>query len=71
MTTFRSRKGNEMKRKQLTIIDNTNNVGALGQCEAQTINFTLFGDNAMVTDDRLVNHPVIAIKVAVPARREA
>ena len=71
MTTFRSRKGNEMKRKQLTIIDNTNNVGALGQCEAQTISFTLFGDNAMVTDDRLVNHPVIAIKVAVPARREA
>ena len=61
MTTFRSRKGNEMKRKQLTIIDNTNNVGSLGQCEAQTINFTLFGDNAMVTDDRLVNHPVIAI----------
>ena len=30
MTTFRSRKGNEMKRKQLTIIDNTNNVGAWG-----------------------------------------
>lgn len=28
MTTFRSRKGNDMKRKQLTIIDNTNNVRA-------------------------------------------
>lgn len=27
------------------------------------INFTLFGENAMVTDDRLINHPVIAIKV--------
>lgn len=30
MTTFRSRKGNDMKRKQLTIIDNTNNVRAAG-----------------------------------------
>ena len=28
MTTFRSRKGNDMKRKQLTILDNTNNVRA-------------------------------------------
>lgn len=63
MTTFRSRKGNDMKRKQLTIIDNTNNVGLSQQHHHQTINFTLFGDNAMITDDRLVNHPVIAIKV--------
>ena len=30
MPTVRSRKGNDMKRKQLTIIDNTNNVRAAG-----------------------------------------
>ena len=27
MTEFRSRKGREMKKKQLTIVDSTNNVG--------------------------------------------
>ena len=31
MTEFRSRKGREMKKKQLTIVDSTNNVGGNGE----------------------------------------
>ncbi|KAK8789438.1 hypothetical protein WA588_001323, partial [Blastocystis sp. NMH] len=55
VTEFRSRKGNEMKRKQFSLLDASNT----------SIHFTVFGQNAMVTDDRLADHPVMAIKNAI------
>ena len=53
-----------MNRKQLTIIDSSNTVCSTFSHQ-QTINFTLFGQNALITDDRLMNNPVIAVKAAV------
>ena len=32
---------------------------------SKSIHFTVFGQNAMVTADRLADHPVMAIKVPI------
>ena len=66
-TLFRSRKGNEMNRKELVIVDSSNTVAslALTLTHLQSIRFTVFGNNALITDDVLQSHPVIAIKSAI------
>ena len=66
-TLFRSRKGNEMNRKELVIVDSSNTVASLTLTltHLQSIRFTVFGNNALITDDVLQSHPVIAIKSAI------
>lgn len=54
-----------MNRKELVIVDSSNTVRAGQSGDVQSIRFTVFGNNALITDDVLQSHPVIAIKSAI------